>query len=328
MIEITGTIGQSTSVELYLWNDPSSIPSLATYTLSKDLVTTSAWYDVSPYCREYIAHSGYTEISSGESAAPVTEYCYLTTKTYKDGVLQATSEYICFDGFGYHVDGYNPTVDKVLLDEGEYYVKEDSNSGGVFVFDDGTGTWTATYTGLTTGGTTNQNITNTVGYIPMLLNTYASEGNLLEIKRNAVVQKTFTFTTECEAKYTPVECDFKNRYGVWQRLIFFKAKKENFEVRGVEYKMHPSSPNYNDTDNIMQEFNKNASERITCNTGWVREGYSEVIKQLLLSDRVILDGVAVKPITNSVELFSHLNNNNINYQIEFMHTHDELNYVI
>lgn len=328
IINISGTAGDTTKVELFLYNDPASVPATVTYELSKDIIDTDVYYDVSPYCREYITHQAYSEISSGEAAMTTSEYCKLRVKTYKNGTLLATTDYDCFDGYGYHEDGYNPTVAEVLIDEGEYYVRPDQNSGGIFVYTGGGGTWLATYTNLSTGATTNQSITNTFGYIPMLLNTYASDGNTVEIKKNAVVQKTITATPECENKYTPVECDFVNRYGVWQRVIFFKAKKENIDVRTTEYKMYPSSVNYNDIDNINQTFNTNGTTRITCNTGWVREGYSEIMQQLLLSEKVIIDGVAVNVVTKSLEKFTHLNNNNINYQIEFIESHDIINYVI
>ena len=134
MINISGTTGDSTYIDIFLWNDPDSIPSDPTYTLSRDIVTTDVYYDISPYCREYISHQSFTEISSGEQAATVTEYCYCTVKSYKNDVLTATTELTAFDGYGFHADGYNPTVNPVMLDEGEYYVKEDENSGAVFVY--------------------------------------------------------------------------------------------------------------------------------------------------------------------------------------------------
>lgn len=336
IMKLVGTAGQTASCQIRLWNDPGSVPSAATYTLTKDIVGTDAYFDITPYCREYIAHSSFTDLASGQAAAGVGEYCYANVKLILDGSLQDNNNYICFDGYGYHEDGAfglfgvlnTAHGEEVFLDEGEYYVNENVNSGSVYILDNTIASWTATYTGLTTGGTTNVNITNTIGHIPLLLDTYKSEGNTLEIKKDAVLQKTFTATVECEDKYTPVEVDFVNRYGVWQRIMFFKVSKDNIEVRNDEYKMYPSSIQYTTTDNIVQAFNTNGTQKVTCNTGWVREGYSEVIKQLLLSEKVLLDGVAVKVDTKSVELFKHINEKNINYQIDFMHSHDLINYVI
>lgn len=328
LVSVTGLTGEEAKVELYLWNDPDSIPAQATHTLSQDIIDTDIYFDISPYCREYISFLDYSEISAGYQTATVSEYAFCTVKTYRKGTLQNTTEYIAFDGYAYHEDGYNSVTSVVMCDEGEYYVRPDENSGGIFVYNNGVGTWTANYTGLTSGGTSSTNITGTIGYVPLLLNTYASEGNTLEIKFNGSTQKTFTATTECEAKYTPVECDFVNRYGVWQRVVFFKAKKETIDIRNTEYKMYPSSVNYNSVNNIVQTFNTNGTTKITCNTGWVREGYSEIMQQLLLSEKVVLDGVAVNVVTKSLEKFTHLNNNNINYQIEFIESHDIINYVI
>lgn len=331
IITVTGTAGDATKIELYLYNSPASAPANPQYTLSRDIIDTDVYYDISPYCREYIAHTSFTDMAQGTAAATVTEYAYCQVKVYKNAVLQSTTTYLCFDGYGYHEDGYNPTPDEVMLDEGEYYVLEASNSGSVYVNIDGGGTWTATYTGLTSGGTTNVNITDTVGHLPLLLNTdagYKLEGNTLEIKKNGTTQKTFTVTTVCEPKYTPIECDFVNAYGVWQRIMFFKVSKDSLEVRSDEYKRYPSAINYTVADNIVQNFNTNGTLKVTANTGFVPESYSGVIKQLLLSEKVLLDGVAVKVDTKSVELFKHINDKNINYQIDFLHSHDIINYVL
>lgn len=336
LIKQSGVAGDIFTCELRLWNDPDSVPSAATYILSKTVVDTDVYFDVSPYCREFISHQSFTDLASGEAAAAVNEYCWLNAKTLKNGSLDSDNNYFCSDGYGYYSDGgYGKFAllntshgEQVFLDEGEYYVNENVNSGSVYILDNTIASWTATYTGLTTGGTTNVSITNTIGHIPLLHTNYASEGNTLEVKKDAVVQKTFTATTECEAKYTPVEVDFVNRYGFWQRIMFFKASKDNIDIRSDEYKMYPSSADYNTSDNIQQRFNTNATKKTTLNTGWVREGYSEVIQQLMLSEKVLLDGVPVNVDTKSVELFKHINEKNINYQVDFLHSYDLINYVI
>lgn len=331
IVDITGTAGDAARLDIYLWNDPDSIPSTPTYQLSKDIVSTVAYFDISPYCREYIAHQSFTDTGTGQTAATVTEYCYCTTKEYLNGSLVGggTSEFTCFDGYGYHADGYNDLVPAVMLAEGEYYVREDVNSGALYIYSDGN-TWDVTWTGLTTGGTTTlTTVNNTFVYVPLLHTNYASEGNTLLIERvGGGATFTYTITTECEPKYTPVDVDFVNKYGVWQRIVFFKASKDNIDIRSDEYKMYPSSVNYNTSDNIQQRFNTNATQKTTLNTGWVREGYSEVIQQLMLSEKVLLDGVPVNVDTKSVELFKHINEKNINYQVDFLHSYDLINYVI
>ena len=246
----TGSAGDDTTCELYLWNDPSSEPGTATKTLTKPIpssVTTEVYYDISPYCQEYINHVDFDSVSS-DTAAAVGEYCYCTVKLYKNSVLQSTTYYICFNGFGYYEDGYNPDLGDVLLEEGTYYYDPDNISeiGGAYYFDDQTLTWSAVWTNLGSGATTtNAGLANVVGYIPYVVSAYAADGNTLDIKQNGITIKSFTFEPICEPKYTPVICDFVNKYGAWQRIIFFKASMQSYEATGTEFNLMPDAINYN-----------------------------------------------------------------------------------
>ena len=334
MVAQSGSVGDDIEVRLYLWNDPDSEPVSPTYTMSKPIpssVVTECEFDISPFCDEYINHLTYTEVSALSSSA-VGEYCYCTVRVYKNTVLQSTSYYIAFSGYGFYADGQNPTVTPTLLDEGEYYYEQGVNSGGVYVFNDGTTGWTATYTNLVTGATATEVLSNTVNVIPYVYPTYLDAGNTLEVKKTIsgtpTVQKTFTFTPICEPKYTTIKCDFINRYGTWQRLIFFKASTQNYESSGVEYNLMPSDSDYTVTEARRQTFNRNAIRTIKCNTGFVPESYKEVFKQLLLSETIVLDNVPVKLRTQSVELQEHITKKLINYQIEFEYAYNERNYVI
>lgn len=327
----SGVAADEIKAEVFIWNSPDSIPTNPTYTLSKPIPSTNILecsFDISPYCKEYITFSNFGEVSA-EQVVPNSEYCYCTVKLYKNDILQSTTEFICFDGYGYFMDGGNVLPDDVLLTEGTYYVKENDNGGAVAIHDDQTLTWSATYTGLVTGGTTSiASLANEMGKIPYVHTSYIAEGNKLEIFQNAVLQKTFYFRPQCEPKYTPVEVDFVNRFGAWQRIIFFKAKKESFSRRMTEFNLMPATLPYSENTNRKQQFNINGNKSIKCNTGWVVEEYSEVIKELMLSEHIQVDYVPCNIVTNGVDLQTHLNDKLINYEIEFTPSHDELNYIV
>ena len=89
--------------------------------------------------------------------------------------------------------------------------------------------------------------------------------------------------------------------------------------------MMPDSVDYSVSKNIRQTFNTNGQESISVNTGWVREGYSEVIKQLLLSNTIRLDNKPVVINTKSVDLFTSINERNINYTLEFNYANNIIN---
>jgi hypothetical protein len=333
LVSVSGTAGQNIECDIFLWNDPDSVPSTATVELSKDITANlTAYFDITPYMREYIKHTSYTEITADEAAMAVGEYCYATVKTYKDTVLQATTNYIGFLGYGDHSEGNNPTAGNynVLMTEGTYYVTDSGTQGSISLFDDQVYTWSALYTGITSGGTTTINIDagDLAVHIPYTLAAYASEGNTVEIKKNGAEHLTYTFEVVCEGKYTPVECDFVNKHGAWQRIIFFKVSKSSVESRNTEYKLMPTSVAYTVKDNIQQTFNHNLVEGIKCNTGWVPQAYDVTMKELLVSPKILINGVAHNVKTKSLELMTNLVDRNINYEIEFVQSHDTLQYIL
>ena len=335
-ISQVGTINQDVRVDLFIWNSPDSIPTTATISLSKPIpssVVTTVNFDISPYIREYINFITFEPMVTTavyEKEAPVGEYAYCTAKTYLDDVLQTTNEFIAFDGYGYFLDGNNPTVPSVLNDEGTFYINEGNNSeGSITIFDDSADVITVVYTNLRTGFVASI-VTKTfdVACFPNIHETFLGDGNRVDIYRGITLEKTLYFEAVCEKKYDVIKCDFVNRYGVWDRINFFKVSKSKFDVNSKEYNLMPSSLDYNVGSNIKQSFNINGNDSISCNTGWVNDNYGEVIKQLMLSEEVRLDNVPVKVMSKSTDLKLGINDKNINYKIDFAYSFNTLNYIV
>lgn len=332
-ISVSGTAAQVTKINLYVWNDPASEPALPTHTLTKPIISgqTQCDYDISPYLREYISFDDFTEVTADTTAA-TSEYARVRMSSYLDGVLVTTSYFIAFDGYGYFQDGYNPLLGATTpphMTEGTYYVREGGSCGGLFYNDDQSVTWGAKWTGLTSGGTTTVSpLSYEYGYVPYVHPSYVGEGNKLEIIRNAVTVGTYYFIEECEARYTPVVCDFINKFGSWQQLIFFKRSKTKISATNEEYMMFPAALDYSETSNINQTFNNNIQEMITVNTGWVNEDYNEVMRQLLLSQKILLDHRPVTIDSKSIDLKEHLSDKVINYECTFKYANHLLNYII
>lgn len=331
-INETGTDGQDVRVDLFIWNSPDSIPATATKVLEKPIpssTVTSVDFDISPYCREYIAFTTFSSVTS-ETALPVGEYCYCTAKTYLDDVLQATDEFICFDGYGFFADGSNPTASPILADAGTYYYEtSNSDEGAIVVHDDQDVTWTVNYaeTGSTAPATT-ITISNEVSQVPNVHPDYLLFGNTVTVYRAGVAQKTFVFEPICEGKYDIIKCDYIDRNGAWFRINFFKVSSSKFTAKAKEYNLMPPSRSYVTSANVRQSFNINGQDSITCNTGWVNDGYADKIKQLMLSEEVRLDGVPVKVKTMSTDLKKGINDKNINYKVDFDYSFSTLNYII
>ena len=75
--------------------------------------------------------------------------------------------------------------------------------------------------------------------------------------------------------------------------------------------------------------NANGNESIRCNTGWVDEFFgTSTLKELLLSERILLNGKPVKMKTKGFETQKHINEKLINYTLEFENAYDIINNVI
>ena len=134
----------------------------------------------------------------------------------------------------------------------------------------------------------------------------------------------------CEAKYTPYQIAFINRFGVADFITFFKRSDE----RGTFTQDSYQKSIYNDgftTPSLevgkYQSFNVNSRNTLILNTGFVDEDYDETIKDILMSEYVaVLDGstwVSVVPERGSIEYQKHINQKLINYTLTFTYGFDE-----
>ena len=139
---------------------------------------------------------------------------------------------------------------------------------------------------------------------------------------------SWDFTPICEPKYTPVVIDFINKYGAWQREFFFKASKTNISIESNDYNVMQTSSNYDVLQGQKRSFNTNGMETISVNSGYVNEDFSSNIKQLLMSERILVDNKPAVCKTKSLELMKNINNHMINYSLEFEFAYNSINNVI
>jgi len=333
LIRIAETGQNGSKVELFLSATTFSVS--PQYTLSKLIPASNnleTLYDISPYIREYIR---FASCSAGGNAAvtnPTTERVNVRVKRYKLVVstytLLDTTDYIAFDGSTYYESGYNFDLGNYGLDAGNYYYNPTSDAGKIRVT---TGaSFTARYTNLSTAVVTTLAVASSTFDIPRVRTANVNEGNKVEILNGAsAVQATWYFYPLEECKYTPVIIDFVNKYGAWQREFFFKASNDTFSVENTEYNLlQTDSFNYNTLEGQRKVFNANGKKSIKVNTGWVSETWNDVLKQIMLSERILIDNKPAKINSKSTELFKHINTNQINYSLDFEFAYDVINSVI
>ena len=335
--------GQSGSkVELFISNT-TSFSATPQYTLSKLIPASNnieTLYDISSYIQEFISHSACSTSGDAQVVTPTSQYANVRVKRYKlvssTYTLLNTVDYKAFNGYGYYEDNVNYDLgDYGLSGQPNHYYLPTAYAGKIRINVGANFTVvyenlsTATQTTLVLGATAN------VFDIPRVRTANVNEGNIVTIKNaSSVPQTSYSFFPIEECKYTPVIIDFVNRYGAWQREFFFKASNDSFSVENTEYNLMQtfttvsSVTTYNALEGQRKVFNANGKKSIKVNTGWVAEAWSEVLKQIMLSERILINDKPAKINSKSTELFKHINTKQINYSLEFEFTYDAINSVI
>lgn len=334
IISVGETGQEGSKVELFIWDGIGGGPSTPQYTLSK--LGSSNVYDVSAYIREFIT------LSAPQSPTAITTlysnfYRKAKIKRYKyvggTYTLLSTTTYTCYDGYTYYESGSNYDLGNYLLDQKEYYYNGSTYAGEVWAYL--LDTYVVKYS---VGAFYNSTTIDADGFytLPRIKTFYdpIADGNVtsnkLEILTSTgTVLATWTFTSVCEPKYTPVVVDFINKYGAWQREFFFKASKNTLEIQSSDYNVMQSSvSDYSTFQGQKRSFNTNAKESISVNSGYVNEDFKDNLKQLMLSEKILVDSKPAICKTKSLEVMKSINNHMINYNIEFEFAYNTINNVI
>jgi hypothetical protein len=159
---------------------------------------------------------------------------------------------------------------------------------------------------------------------------YFFKGNIVEFySASDVLLQSFTFKPLVECRYTPIPIDFINKAGGWQRVFFFKASTDKMNFTSEDYnfltEVPTATPNsWTVSDGQTRQMNRNARRKITLNSGSVEENFKFIVEQLLLSERVIVNGLPAKILTGDIDLIKTVNRKDLNYTLEFEYAYDEV----
>lgn len=345
IITIAETGQTGSKIELFLWNGTGSAPASPQYTLSKLIPATNnlkTEYNVSPYVREYIKWTVRQTPYNNFSASQTTQYVNVKIKRYKLAsgtyTLLDTTDYKGYDGFGYYEEGFNPSLSyDILHDQGDFYYNKDLNPSVFADFRAGfimvkTGSsYKAQYTNLVSGTTFTQTLTNNalIDVLRVYPSYYNSGNSLVILDGSDVGIWGAKFWPQNNCKYDAVLCDFVNKYGCWQRTWFYAASNNTLNVESQEYNlMQTATSGYNLIEGQRQVFNNNGKKSIKVNTDWVDESYNELLRQIMLSEKIIINNYPAKLNSKSTELFKSINTKMINYTLEFEFSFDVINSVV
>ena len=362
VIEVSEVGAIGSKVELYIYPYGSSVPATPTYTLSKLNPSTTQLntsYNVSNYVKEYIDNIKATYVPFYGAVEQNNEWVKFQVKRYKlvgtTYTLLDTIDYQGVNGFTDYTSGnQEPSEVKLLLlsnpNINNYYYKQTTYpTVDIQYFNLLIDKPTATTTVIDVkyeriDGTIYEYTANiAVGYsgifnfaqpiTPVKSINQFINGCKVTISYTPAVGDTiflpsfYTYPIE-ECKYTPVLCDFINRYGGWQTITFFKAQTNAINVKGSEYNLLPDAIDYNIYKGQSKVFNINGTQTVKLNTGWVDENYNELITDLLLSETVLLDNKPVKVKTQSHTFKTQLKDKMINFELDFEYAFDLINNIV
>ena len=151
---------------------------------------------------------------------------------------------------------------------------------------------------------------------------YANGTKVEFLNNSSGVVNTWTFLPKCECTYEPIKVQYLNTYGALITTWFYKANKKEFSMENSEFKRFQNVDSNFYVGKQRQTFNTSAREKITVNSDWVLESYSQVIKDILTSEYTLVNDEFANVETKSIEIQQNINNGLINYQLTFSYSND------
>ena len=349
----TGVIGDKTSAD-------------KKYTLKKQAIGNNTYvsFELSKLIRDYMV----TEYNNYATDTLWIETVSVIYNSAGGTISTTTENYLAIDGYGYFEDAINPrsveyTTPMVLQDNIDIYYNDgsdikipiyaeaatvtavlDTDAGANVNWNEANDFWN-TYDvnwgdgdedqEITDNGNTNQKIQ----YLILTDTEYLSDGDTVTISSDSTDYSDdviITLKKVCEPKYTPLNIIFYNKYGALQNLWFFKKSVTNINITSEQFKNNiidfdnsGGLPTYSLSKHQEKKFMANGKESITINTGFYKESFNEIIRQMMLSEQVwVYDGNNTLPInlkSNSLQFKKSVNDKLISYTVQFDYAFDKIN---
>ena len=139
--------------------------------------------------------------------------------------------------------------------------------------------------------------------------------------------KTTTLDLTDECKYKPLDVFFQNKDGALQSFTFFKKQEESIEVTDSSFETNRGQAS--DGFHQFVRYGVQGRTTLTAETGWLDEDMNEVLKQILLTERIwSYDGTKYTPLNikkTSQKFKTRQNDRLINYTMTFEMSYNEIN---
>ena len=139
--------------------------------------------------------------------------------------------------------------------------------------------------------------------------------------------KTTTLDITNECKYTPLDTFFQNKDGALQSFTLFKKQEESINITDSNFETNRGQAS--DGFHQFVRYGVQARTTLTVETGWLDEDMNEVIKQILLTERIWSFASGVYTPLNlkmtSQKFKTRQNDRLINYTMTFENSYNEIN---
>jgi hypothetical protein len=152
----------------------------------------------------------------------------------------------------------------------------------------------------------------------------ALDDEFIEVTYN---DETITLLLIEECRYTPIDIFYQNKEGAVASFTFIKRSVETMDVTSEQFESDRGQPLFGHHE--YTTFNVQAKSKFSVNTGFIDEENNEVIKQMLLSERLWkYENEILIPLTiesKNIEYKTQANDKVINYTINFAYAFNEVN---
>jgi len=350
----------SATLNLYCWTGRfDEKPTQPQYTITKRNPDSNnvIRFEISELVQDYI-EVAFDNDYVGGNIKTTCWWSYTQTKNYSDLEQSRTDTGygIATKGYTYFEDGINSSLtSSKLFSNNHLYIPENTEyaipvyrgprgvSNVIFYTKDSSGNETeADSQSLApiTGRPDSENSNDYMVYV-----TSSVQASKIEIvssntsvstysgQTNSAIETIYPIFT-CEPKYTNYKISFLNKFGAIQELYFNKKrtddlsiKRDNFTTSTITSSSSGVSYNQYNPSNIVQDVSTQKS--LTLNTGFLKEEFNEVMRQLFQSEDVwITEENRTVPVNikdSSFNYKTHLNDKLVNYTVQFEYAFDGIN---
>lgn len=242
--------------------------------------------------------------------------------------------WLAVDGFGYHVELYNPVISQNVLSSIDRHIVYSGSDYPLYFK-------THDLTSITVNGqdvpfTFDPEYNNqAISYVNVMTYADGDENFTAELVYGSgdteqVIKHFFTVKNEC--KYDVKNCFFKNKFGFWQSIPFSKLSRSTIDTSSEEYEGIISNfGQYALNEHVKKTYLTRLSEKISANTDYIPEHYNALFVELLASEFVYMvtnEGpLPVKLVKKSFTKKTRVNDKLIQYAMDFEYAFNLINTV-